>query len=74
VPFKLGTVESSLRYITILIGRSAVSLGNVLQCKRSVHTMHVVHSHITSFVFFAFSFSCYCVSMKCVNNAQFLNI
>ena len=51
MPFKLGTVEASLRYITIIIGRSAVGLYECSQCERSVRTAQVVKSH-TDFPFF----------------------
>ena len=74
MPCKIGTVQSSLRYRTIIIGRSAVSLMNVLQCQQSVvHPTHDFNSH-TYFSLFFSSFFCYCLSMERVNNAQFLTI
>jgi hypothetical protein len=38
MPLKLGTIESGLRYITIIIVRLSVSLMNVLQCVEGTST------------------------------------
>jgi len=67
MPIKLGTFESHLRYITIIIGLSAVSLMNVLQYKRS-SILRTLYSVTRFFCFF------YCLSVERVNNAQVLNI